>query len=76
MVDEINLDHIKSLSDLTKEVLSHLTAREAKILRERFGVDLENIAELEAIGKQFDITRERIRELERKALKKLQKDND
>jgi rubrerythrin len=60
----------------TKEVLSKLTAREAKVLRDRFGISLESNATLEEIGKQFDITRARIREIEKKALKKLRQKNE
>ena len=61
----------KDLAKNIKEVLASLTPREAKVLRERFGVELKDNPDLEEIGKQFDITRERIREIERKALAKL-----
>ena len=56
---------------LTNEIPENLTAREAKVLRTKFGVNLENAPNLEDIAKQFDVTRERIREIEEKALKKL-----
>ena len=61
----------KDLTKNIKELLASLTPREAKVLRERFGVELKDNAEFEDIGNQFDITRERIREIERKALAKL-----
>ncbi|MDN5874942.1 MAG: RNA polymerase sigma factor RpoD [Sinobacteraceae bacterium] len=60
-----------SLSDATHEILSSLTSREAKVLRMRFGVDLTTDHTLEEVGKQFDVTRERIRQIEAKALRKL-----
>jgi len=59
------------LSDATKEVLAGLTAREAKVLRMRFGIDMNTDHTLEEVGKQFDVTRERIRQIEAKALRKL-----
>ncbi len=55
----------------TKEVLSGLTQREAKVLRMRFGIDMNTDHTLEEVGKQFDVTRERIRQIEAKALRKL-----
>jgi RNA polymerase primary sigma factor len=55
----------------TKEVLAGLTAREAKVLRMRFGIDMNTDHTLEEVGKQFDVTRERIRQIEAKALRKL-----
>ena len=55
----------------TNEVLSGLTAREAKVLRMRFGIDMNTDHTLEEVGKQFDVTRERIRQIEAKALRKL-----
>ena len=60
-----------SLSEVTREVLSSLTAREAKVLRMRFGIDMNTDHTLEEVGKQFDVTRERIRQIEAKALRKL-----
>jgi len=59
------------LSEATKEVLSGLTAREAKVLRMRFGINMNTDHTLEEVGKQFDVTRERIRQIEAKALRKL-----
>ncbi|EEG10517.1 RNA polymerase sigma factor RpoD [Pseudogulbenkiania ferrooxidans] len=60
-----------SLKDATKEVLETLTPREAKVLRMRFGIDMNTDHTLEEVGKQFDVTRERIRQIEAKALRKL-----
>ncbi len=60
-----------SLNDSTREVLSSLTPREAKVLRMRFGIDMNTDHTLEEVGKQFDVTRERIRQIEAKALRKL-----
>jgi RNA polymerase primary sigma factor len=59
------------LSETVKDVLSGLTPREAKVLRMRFGIDLNTDHTLEEVGKQFDVTRERIRQIEAKALRKL-----
>ena len=61
----------EGLREATKEVLSGLTAREAKVLRMRFGIDMNTDHTLEEVGKQFDVTRERIRQIEAKALRKL-----
>jgi RNA polymerase primary sigma factor len=61
----------KNLQESTREVLSGLTAREAKVLRMRFGIDMNTDHTLEEVGKQFDVTRERIRQIEAKALRKL-----
>jgi RNA polymerase primary sigma factor len=60
-----------SLKFATQEVLAGLTAREAKVLRMRFGIDMNTDHTLEEVGKQFDVTRERIRQIEAKALRKL-----
>ena len=60
-----------SLQDATKEVLGTLTSREAKVLRMRFGIEMSTDHTLEEVGKQFDVTRERIRQIEAKALRKL-----
>ncbi len=60
-----------SLTNATKEVLNGLTMREAKVLRMRFGIDMNTDHTLEEVGKQFDVTRERIRQIEAKALRKL-----
>lgn len=61
----------ESLRNATHEVLAGLTAREAKVLRMRFGIDMNTDHTLEEVGKQFDVTRERIRQIEAKALRKL-----
>ncbi len=60
-----------SLRFITKEVLDTLTPREAKVLRMRFGIEMNTDHTLEEVGKQFDVTRERIRQIEAKALRKL-----
>ena len=60
-----------SLRDATKDVLDSLTPREAKVLRMRFGIEMNTDHTLEEVGKQFDVTRERIRQIEAKALRKL-----
>ena len=60
-----------SLRDITKDVLDSLTPREAKVLRMRFGIEMNTDHTLEEVGKQFDVTRERIRQIEAKALRKL-----
>ncbi|MDI3491156.1 MAG: polymerase primary sigma factor, partial [Thauera sp.] len=59
------------LRDATGEVLDSLTPREAKVLRMRFGIEMNTDHTLEEVGKQFDVTRERIRQIEAKALRKL-----
>ncbi|GAA4899863.1 RNA polymerase sigma factor RpoD [Ferrimonas pelagia] len=61
----------ESLKMATNEVLAGLTAREAKVLRMRFGIEMNTDHTLEEVGKQFDVTRERIRQIEAKALRKL-----
>ena len=60
-----------SLSEATQQILASLTPREAKVLRMRFGIDMNTDHTLEEVGKQFDVTRERIRQIEAKALRKL-----
>ncbi|MFZ5508742.1 MAG: RNA polymerase sigma factor RpoD [Pseudomonadota bacterium] len=60
-----------SLREVTKEILDTLTPREAKVLRMRFGIEMNTDHTLEEVGKQFDVTRERIRQIEAKALRKL-----
>jgi RNA polymerase primary sigma factor len=60
-----------SLRDVTKSILDSLTPREAKVLRMRFGIEMNTDHTLEEVGKQFDVTRERIRQIEAKALRKL-----
>jgi RNA polymerase primary sigma factor len=62
---------IHGLREATQNMLSGLTAREAKVLRMRFGIDMNTDHTLEEVGKQFDVTRERIRQIEAKALRKL-----
>ena len=62
---------IESLKETTHNVLAGLTPREAKVLRMRFGIDMNTDHTLEEVGKQFDVTRERIRQIEAKALRKL-----
>jgi len=62
---------IFGLKEATTDVLEGLTAREAKVLRMRFGIDMNTDHTLEEVGKQFDVTRERIRQIEAKALRKL-----
>ena len=61
----------EGLREATRQVLAGLTAREAKVLRMRFGIDMNTDHTLEEVGKQFDVTRERIRQIEAKALRKL-----
>ena len=61
----------QGLREATRGILSGLTAREAKVLRMRFGIDMNTDHTLEEVGKQFDVTRERIRQIEAKALRKL-----
>ena len=60
-----------NLSETVRDVLASLTPREAKVLRMRFGIDMNTDHTLEEVGKQFDVTRERIRQIEAKALRKL-----
>ena len=60
-----------SLRDVCKDILDTLTPREAKVLRMRFGIEMNTDHTLEEVGKQFDVTRERIRQIEAKALRKL-----
>jgi len=62
---------MESLRETTHSVLAQLTPREAKVLRMRFGIDMNTDHTLEEVGKQFDVTRERIRQIEAKALRKL-----
>ena len=76
-IEDVNgdspIDHATEtgLTDATRGVLSGLTARESKVLRMRFGIDMNTDHTLEEVGKQFDVTRERIRQIEAKALRKL-----
>ncbi len=71
MQSPIEVATSESLKEATREVLAGLTAREAKVLRMRFGIDMNTDHTLEEVGKQFDVTRERIRQIEAKALRKL-----
>ncbi len=61
----------ENLREMTREILDSLTERESKVLRMRFGIDMNTDHTLEEVGKQFDVTRERIRQIEAKALRKL-----
>jgi RNA polymerase primary sigma factor len=70
-VAPVDAAQYSSLADVTKEVLDSLTPREAKVLRMRFGIEMSTDHTLEEVGKQFDVTRERIRQIEAKALRKL-----
>ena len=62
---------MEGLRKSTQDILAGLTPREAKVLRMRFGIDMNTDHTLEEVGKQFDVTRERIRQIEAKALRKL-----
>jgi len=70
-VSPIECATMEGLRESTQNMLSGLTAREAKVLRMRFGIDMNTDHTLEEVGKQFDVTRERIRQIEAKALRKL-----
>jgi RNA polymerase primary sigma factor len=70
-VAPVDAAQYSSLADVTREVLDSLTPREAKVLRMRFGIEMSTDHTLEEVGKQFDVTRERIRQIEAKALRKL-----
>ena len=76
-IEDINIQSpvdsatFEGLCRSTREVLEGLTPREAKVLRMRFGIDMNTDHTLEEVGKQFDVTRERIRQIEAKALRKL-----
>ncbi|MFZ5724545.1 MAG: RNA polymerase sigma factor RpoD [Pseudomonadota bacterium] len=71
MISPIEAATSEGLQEAVREVLANLTAREAKVLRMRFGIDMNTDHTLEEVGKQFDVTRERIRQIEAKALRKL-----
>ena len=71
MQSPIDIATVESLKEATHDVLGGLTEREAKVLRMRFGIDMNTDHTLEEVGKQFDVTRERIRQIEAKALRKL-----
>ncbi|ORU90656.1 MAG: RNA polymerase sigma factor RpoD [Cycloclasticus sp. symbiont of Poecilosclerida sp. M] len=70
-VSPVNSATVESLRESTQDVLAGLTAREAKVIRMRFGINMNTDHTLEEVGKQFDVTRERIRQIEAKALRKL-----
>jgi RNA polymerase primary sigma factor len=67
----VDLATNENLREATKQILETLTTREAKVLRMRFGINMNTDHTLEEVGKQFDVTRERIRQIEAKALRKL-----
>lgn len=71
----VEMATIEGLRESVHEILSTLTPREAKVLRMRFGIDMNTDHTLEEVGKQFDVTRERIRQIEAKALRKLRHPN-
>ena len=70
-VSPVDSATMEGLAEATQNMLAGLTAREAKVLRMRFGIDMNTDHTLEEVGKQFDVTRERIRQIEAKALRKL-----
>ncbi len=70
-VSPVEAATMENLREATQNMLAGLTAREAKVLRMRFGIDMNTDHTLEEVGKQFDVTRERIRQIEAKALRKL-----
>ena len=71
VVSPVESATMEGLSEATQNMLAGLTGREAKVLRMRFGIDMNTDHTLEEVGKQFDVTRERIRQIEAKALRKL-----
>lgn len=71
MESPLDTTTVTGLEEATRNVLANLTSRESKVLRMRFGIDMNNDHTLEEVGKQFDVTRERIRQIEAKALRKL-----
>ncbi|MEY6431150.1 RNA polymerase sigma factor RpoD [Thioalkalicoccus limnaeus] len=71
VVSPIESATMEGLREATQNMLASLTSREAKVLRMRFGIDMNTDHTLEEVGKQFDVTRERIRQIEAKALRKL-----
>jgi len=70
-VSPVDAATMEGLAEATQNMLAGLTSREAKVLRMRFGIDMNTDHTLEEVGKQFDVTRERIRQIEAKALRKL-----
>jgi len=75
VISPVDAATVEGLREATREVLATLTPREAKVLRMRFGIDMPTDHTLEEVGKQFDVTRERIRQIEAKALRKLRHPN-
>ena len=71
VVTPVEAATVEGLREATQNILAGLTPREAKVLRMRFGIDMNTDHTLEEVGKQFDVTRERIRQIEAKALRKL-----
>jgi len=71
VLSPVDFATVEGLREATQKVLEGLTARESKVLRMRFGIDMNTDHTLEEVGKQFDVTRERIRQIEAKALRKL-----
>lgn len=71
MASPVDSATAENLREMTREILDSLTERESKVLRMRFGIDMNTDHTLEEVGKQFDVTRERIRQIEAKALRKL-----
>ncbi len=71
VVSPVDSATVEGLREATQNMLAGLTSREAKVLRMRFGIDMNTDHTLEEVGKQFDVTRERIRQIEAKALRKL-----
>jgi RNA polymerase primary sigma factor len=72
-VDPMEAAEIRNLSDCTQRALSTLTPREERVLRLRFGIDEDSSHTLEEVGQEFAVTRERIRQIEAKALRKLRR---
>ena len=71
IVSPVDAATSEGLRESTQNILAGLTPREAKVLRMRFGIEMNTDHTLEEVGKQFDVTRERIRQIEAKALRKL-----
>ena len=71
IVSPVDAATVQGLRESTQDILAELTPREAKVLRMRFGIEMNTDHTLEEVGKQFDVTRERIRQIEAKALRKL-----
>ena len=71
IVSPVDSATAQGLRESTQNILAGLTPREAKVLRMRFGIEMNTDHTLEEVGKQFDVTRERIRQIEAKALRKL-----